>query len=193
MRETRNKYLINEIFYSLQGEGRWTGKPMVFVRFSGCNLRCEFCDTDFKAFTEMSLQEIVDTVASLSGTCRNICVTGGEPSLQITQEFVDRFHKEGYKIHIETNGTHPLPQGIDWITCSPKETWERNADVVLEYADEIKLVYTEQDPEKWLDFNAKYHFLQPCSCRNTEKVIQYILNHPKWQLSLQTHKYTDIR
>lgn len=186
-------YRINEIFYSLQGEGHWTGTPMVFVRFCGCNLACPFCDTDFRYGKSMDIKEILEEVENISGPCRRICVTGGEPSLQIDSEFIDTFHSNGYTIHIETNGTKALPEGIDWITCSPKQDWLSEAAVILERADELKLVYTGQDPEKWTGFNSKFHYLQPCSCRNTKEVVAYIMDHPFWKLSLQTHKYLEIR
>lgn len=186
-------YKINEIFYSLQGEGRWAGTPMVFIRFSGCNLRCGFCDTDFIAFKEMGLEDIVSLVERISGACQRICVTGGEPSLQIDEAFVSAFHKKGYKIHIETNGTRSLPEGIDWVTFSPKQDLFPDSPLALEKADELKLVYTGSDPKHWEDFPAGYYYLQPCSCLNTEEVVAYVMDHPLWQLSLQTHKYIDIR
>ena len=185
-------YRVNEIFYSLQGEGRWTGMPAVFIRFSGCNLRCPFCDTDFRAATEMNLTDILREVRSLSGGCRRIVVTGGEPALQLDAAIVETFHAEGYRIHVETNGTRCLPEGVDWVTLSPKEAWQ-DAPVVLQTADEVKVVYTGQDVEPWAAFPAACHYLQPCSGQNTKEVVDYILDHPVWQLSLQTHKLLDIR
>lgn len=181
------KMKINEIFYSLQGEGHWTGTPMIFVRFSGCNLNCSFCDTDHSAFTDMTIEQIISKVKSF-GDCKSVCLTGGEPSLQVNQELVDALHREGFRIHIESNGTKELPQGIDWITVSPK-----GDKIALQKADEIKLVYLGQDVSKWASFPATFHYLQPCSCKNTQEVVNYILAHPKWRLSLQTHKYLDIR
>jgi len=181
------KMKINEIFYSLQGEGHWTGTPMIFVRFSGCNLKCSFCDTDHSAFTDMAIEQIISKVKSF-GECKSVCLTGGEPSLQTDQELVDALHNERFRIHIETNGTKELPNGIDWITVSPKGDL-----IALEKADEIKLVYQGQDVSKWASFPATFHYLQPCSCKNTQEVVNYILAHPKWRLSLQTHKYLDIR
>ena len=185
-------YRVNEIFYSLQGEGRWTGMPAVFLRFAGCNLHCPFCDTDFTASTAMSLSDILREVRSLSGTCRRIVVTGGEPALQLDAPFVNAFHAEGYRLHVETNGTRPLPEGIDWVTLSPKDAWQ-DAPVVLDKADEVKVVYTGQDVTPWAAFPASCHYLQPCSGQNTKEVVGYVLDHPVWQLSLQTHKLLDIR
>lgn len=186
-------YRINEIFYSLQGEGRWTGMPAVFIRFAGCNLRCPFCDTDFSTSVRMSLADMLREVKDLSQDCRRIVVTGGEPALQIDDAFVEAFHAGGYRIHVETNGTRPLPAGIDWVTLSPKDAWQDGAAVVLAKADEVKIVYTGQSVEKWAAFPAACHYLQPCSGQNTKEVVGYILDHPIWQLSLQTHKILDIR
>ena len=100
-------YRVNEIFCSLQGEGFWTGTPMVFLRFSGCNLKCPFCDTDHGGFREMSDGEIVAEILQAGGSCRRVCVTGGEPSLQLDEVLVDALHGAGFKVHVETNGTRP--------------------------------------------------------------------------------------
>lgn len=190
-------YRINEIFYSLQGEGYWTGTPIVFVRFSGCNLKCPFCDTSHEAAKEMEAQELLTSIQTVGGSCRCICLTGGEPSLQADQALLDILHEAGYKVHVETNGTRRLPEGIDWITLSPKSgTLGLRGDgtVVLKRADEIKLVLSAGiDPTIWEDFPAGWHFLQPCSCQNTAEAIDYVLAHPSWRLSIQTHKYTGIR
>lgn len=184
-------YRVNEIFYSLQGEGYHTGYPAVFVRFSGCNLRCPFCDTDFSLFTEMSAEEICGEVQRLCADPQVLIVlTGGEPSLQTDDYLIDTLHATGKQICVETNGTHPLPAGIDWITCSPKE----GTQVVLPRVDELKIVYQNQDVEQWArEVSADRLYLQPCSCRNTAEVVEYILHHPHWHLSLQTHKYLNIR
>ena len=181
-------YRINEIFYSLQGEGFWTGTPMVFVRFSGCNLQCPFCDTDHTAFSEMTEEEIVAAVLKEGGPCRRACLTGGEPSLQVDATLVKALHEAGFILHIETNGTRALPEGIDWITLSPK------TEVILQKADELKFVLSDgSDPDHWEPFPATWHFLQPCSCQNTRETIDYVKAHPQWRLSLQTHKYLDIK
>ena len=190
------RYRVNEIFYSLQGEGRWTGTPMVFVRLSGCNLHCPFCDTDHSASTPMTAEEILSAVREKGPACGRICLTGGEPALQVDAPLVEAFHGAGYRIHIETNGTRPLPPGIDWVTLSPKTDvpgLRGDGSVVLERADELKLVYTGGDVSRWASFPATVHSLQPCSCANTAEVIRYLLSHPEWTLSLQTHKYLNIQ
>lgn len=178
---------INEIFYSLQGEGFHTGTPAVFVRFSGCNLKCSFCDTHHEAGTFMSDPEILAAISIYPA--RMVILTGGEPSLWIDDTFIDLLHKAGKYICIETNGTRPLPTAIDWITCSPKE----GSPVVLDRIDEVKVVYTGQDISPYTEIKAEYHYLQPCSCTNTEEVVKYVLRHPLWRLSLQTHKLIDIQ
>ena len=188
-------YRINEIFYSLQGEGYWTGTPIVFVRLSGCNLHCPFCDTEHESHVEMDMEGIIAEARRAAPDCRRICITGGEPALQIDAEFVSALHEAGYFLHIETNGTRELPPGIDWVTVSPKSDAVDSpaATVRLAAADELKLVFQGRDVEKWAAFPAAHRFLQPCSCSNTAETVGYILDHPHWRLSLQTHKYLDIR
>lgn len=184
-------YRVNEIFLSLQGEGYHTGRAAVFVRLSGCNLRCSFCDTDFRNYTTMTAEEIVEEVQRLSSDPHVLIVlTGGEPSLQADDTLIAALHGTGKQICIETNGTHALPKGIDWVTCSPKE----GSRIVLDRADEVKVVFTGQNVEKWTkQIETGHWFLQPCSCHNTQEVIAYIIGHPHWQLSLQTHKYLNMR
>lgn len=193
-------YRVNEIFFSLQGEGFWTGTPMVFVRLSGCNLKCPFCDTDHSAFQEMTAGEIVKEAMAAGNTCRRICLTGGEPSLQADEALLSAFHEAGYTVHMETNGTLPLPAGVDWITLSPKNQvfgLMGNGAVILKRADEVKLVLAPGvDPSAWEHFPATWHFLQPCDAggrMNTEETVSYIKAHPLWRLSLQTHKLLGIR
>ena len=177
---------INEIFYSLQGEGFHTGTPAVFVRFSGCNLKCSFCDTQHEAGALMTDDEIIAEVSKYPAV--TVILTGGEPSLWIDDALIDRLHKAGKYVCIETNGTRPLPESIDWVTCSPKGT-----PLQLTHIDEVKVVYTGQDLTEYTGLEATWHFLQPCSCRNTKEVVEYILHHPQWRLSLQTHKLINIR
>lgn len=193
-------YRVNEIFYSLQGEGYWTGTPIVFVRFSGCNLQCPFCDTDHMGFTEMSAEEVLAAVKACGGECRRVCFTGGEPGLQLDDSLVEVFHAAGYFLHVETNGTRELPSAMDWVTLSPKDQvrgLRGNGTVVLKRADEIKLVLAPGvDPTPWASFDATWHFLQPCDengVQNTAEVTAYIEAHPSWRLSLQTHKLLGIR
>lgn len=181
-------YKVNEIFYSLQGEGANTGTPAVFVRFAGCNLKCPFCDTDFAAFTEMSAEDIVEAISEYPSNF--IVLTGGEPSLQVDDQLIEALHAADCVVAIETNGTRKLPADIDWVTCSPKE----GSKVVLKEADEVKVVFTGQDVEQYADeIEAESYYLQPCSCQNTEEVIAYCLANPHWSLSLQTHKILNIQ
>ena len=193
-------YRVNEIFYSLQGEGFWTGTPMVFLRLSGCNLKCPFCDTEHGSFREMTAEEIVREMQAYG--CGRACVTGGEPSLQLDKELVDALHDAGFRIHVETNGTRPLPEGVDWVTLSPKTDvpgLKGDGTVVLEKADEVKVVYAGGVDEKWAAFPAEWHFLQPCDVGDPEKnrtilaeTIDHVRRNPLWRLSLQTHKLMNI-
>lgn len=179
---------VNEIFYSLQGEGYHTGTPAIFIRLSGCNLKCSFCDTDHSAHTLMSIKEISSKISRYPAT--TVVLTGGEPSLYNLTPLIDALHADSHNVHIETNGTNPLPDSIDWITCSPKP----KGKLAIDKCDELKIVYTGQDVEAIAaGISADYHFLQPCSGINTKEVIDYILQHPNWRLSLQTHKMIDIR
>ena len=190
---------INEIFYSLQGEVHFTGRPAIFIRFAGCNLRCPFCDTDFTSYTEMSVAEILEAIASYPA--HFVVLTGGEPSLQLTPEFITALKEADYYLSIETNGTHPLPAGIDWITLSPKSAFVKHADVVLEHCNELKLVYSGKvNPEAFLSIPADEYYLQPCDTGNDmanevilQTTIDYCKKHPIWSLSLQMHKVVGIR
>ncbi|MCQ2232382.1 MAG: 7-carboxy-7-deazaguanine synthase QueE [Paludibacteraceae bacterium] len=179
---------INEIFMSLQGEGFHTGTSAVFVRFSGCNLKCPFCDTKHETFVEMSEEEIEKSVSGFASPW--VILTGGEPSLQATESLVERLHNIGKKVAMETNGTHEVPHNLDWVTLSPKE----GKAPILSTANEVKVVFTEStDVEHWhKQIKADHYFLQPCSCQNTKETVAYILEHPHWRLSLQTHKYIGI-
>ena len=199
---------VNEIFYSLQGEGHYTGTPAVFVRFAGCNLRCWFCDTDFVKGVEMSEDEIVEAV--LQYPTRYVVITGGEPTLQITASLCDKLHAHGLYLMMETNGTRPLPEGcqVDWITCSPKlidveEGKRKIATIRLRHIDELKVVFEDsptQDMALYEQIPATEYRLQPCDTQDPlcnqailNKTIKYILQHPKWKLSLQTHKILNVR
>ena len=130
---------INEIFYSLQGEGYHTGTPAIFVRFSGCNLKCDFCDTQHEEGTMMTDEEIITKVKKYPAV--TVVLTGGEPSLWIDDQLIDLLHQAGKYVTIETNGTHPLPASIDWVTCSPKQ----GAKLAIDRMNEVKVVYEGQD------------------------------------------------
>ena len=203
------QYRINEIFYSLQGEGFNTGRAAVFVRFSGCNLRCPFCDTNFSTFQLLTAQEILSAVRShlpfsvSSGSAAApqkaphlplIVLTGGEPSLQADAPLIDTFHQHGFTVAMESNGTHLPPINIDWLTISPK------AHTVVTHCNELKCIFDEQG---WVEvpanITADHYFLQPCdvgdpvrNARITAACVNYIKQHPRWRLSLQTHKLINI-
>lgn len=181
-------YLVNEIFYSLQGEGFFTGTPAVFLRFSGCNLKCDFCDTDHSGNRTMDLPDLLKELTGYPS--RHLVITGGEPSLQLDDRLVDMLHDAGFYIQVETNGTGPLPEDVDWVTCSPKG----DTTAVLRRIDELKVVYLGQDVEEIASrHNAFHYFLQPCSGENIPETVAYIMSHPHWRLSLQTHKLINIQ
>ena len=178
---------INEIFYSLQGEGYHTGTPAVFIRFSGCNLKCSFCDTRHEEGILMSDEDILQAISAFPSNV--VILTGGEPSLWIDQTFIDLLHMAVKYICIETNGTNRLREGIDWVTCSPKQ----GVKLGITRMDEVKVVYEGQDISIYELLPAEHFFLQPCSCNNTALTVDCVMRHPKWRLSLQTHKLIDIR
>lgn len=189
---------INEIFCSIQGEGYHTGTPAIFIRFSGCNLRCPFCDTKHEEGQRMSDEEIIEKIKDYKPSL--VVLTGGEPSLFIDEGFVEKLHAIGKYVAIETNGTHKVPSNIDWITCSPKSDFCDKADVVVERCDELKVVYTYQNIDKWLDIEALYYYLQPCDTKDEQKnkemissVMEKCIDNPKWRISLQTQKILNVR
>ena len=172
----KKTYKVNEIFYSLQGEGFFTGTPAVFLRFCLCNR-----DTDFARGSDMTADEIIARVSCFPS--RHIVITGGEPTLQLDCELIRLLKAERFFIQIETNGSNPVPTGVDWVTCSQ-----------IDRIDELKIVYQGQDVETIADLlPSPRHYLQPCSGNNTAETVDYILRHPHWRLSLQTHKLIDIR
>lgn len=193
---------INEIFHSLQGEGFHTGTPAVFVRFSGCNLRCYFCDTQHQTGEMMTLDEIIAQVNQYSNAPL-LVLTGGEPSLFIDEAFVEELkQKTGKRIAIETNGTRPLPSNLDWVTLSPKNAFEGGTaePCVLTRCDELKVVYLGQDLTQYDHIEAKHRFLQPCfsedeaQCQaNMKSCVEAVMNNPGWRLSLQIHRILNIR
>jgi 7-carboxy-7-deazaguanine synthase (Cx14CxxC type) len=209
-------YSVKEIFYSLQGEGAQTGRPAIFCRFAGCNLWsgrekdrdnavCRFCDTDFVGtdgegggrFATASM--LATTIAARwpgGDTGRPFVVlTGGEPLLQVDAHLLKELHALGFTVAVETNGTLPPPPGLDWICVSPKA----GAPLRLMRGDELKLVFPQSGPEpdafEHLQF--KHFFLQPMDGperdRNTRLAAAYCLAHPRWRLSLQTHKLLGLR
>ncbi|MFQ6614349.1 MAG: 7-carboxy-7-deazaguanine synthase [Fidelibacterota bacterium] len=202
------KYRVKEIFHTLQGEGRNTGRPAVFVRFSGCNLWngreayretavCSFCDTDFRGTDgpgggNYSREELIQaTLAAWPGpTPPFVVLTGGEPALQLDQGLVNELHAIHAEVAVETNGTCPLPQNLDWITVSPKA----GADLIIIGGNECKLVYPQDGlhPADFRNLNFDHFLLQPLDGphrdRNTRLAVDYCLKNPPWTLSLQTHK-----
>lgn len=191
---------VNEIFYSLQGEGFHTGTAAVFVRLSGCNLQCPFCDTRHEEGIEMSEEEILLQVSEYESDM--VVITGGEPAIQITESLVDKLHQIGKFVAVETNGTLPLPSNIDWITVSPKNAYLGEiARPILESAHELKLVYDGKiAPELYENIKTNYRFLQPCDMGDdvqnrmvVDKTVDYCKKNPQWRLSLQTQKIINIR
>lgn len=208
-------YTVKEIFYTLQGEGANAGRPAVFCRFSGCNLWtgreadrgtaiCDFCDTEFVGIGPdggkfATGEALADAVASrwpspLSDRRLVVC-TGGEPLLQLDAPAIDALHTRGFEVAVETNGTQPAPPGLDWICVSPKA----RAEFVLQKGNELKLVFPQAglDPAEFESLEFEQFFLQPMdgpnTAANTSAALDYCLAHPRWRLSIQTHKLLGIR
>ncbi|HXL08285.1 MAG TPA: 7-carboxy-7-deazaguanine synthase [Gemmatimonadales bacterium] len=211
-------YAVKEIYYTLQGEGANTGRPAVLLRFAGCNLwsgreqdrataQCGFCDTDFVGTDGPggarfdSSEALARAVAAAwpagrgaPGARRFVVCTGGEPLLQLDESLTAALHASGFEIAIETNGTLLPPPGIDWVCVSPKA----GVELALRWGDELKLVFPQEGlpPESLEDLNFRHWFLQPMDgpdrARNTELAVRYCLAHPRWRLSLQTHKLVGI-
>lgn len=204
------EYKVNEIFYSLQGEGRNAGVAAVFIRLSGFNLRCQFCDTEWTKRETLDVQAIIERVYEACGDnpLPSLCViTGGEPTLQLEQELIDAIHNTGMSIAIETNGTHPVPEDIDFVTVSPKTPYEGDvaAKVVVTECDEVKVIMTEKiSVETIREFErtikADYYYIQPCDCGYIEpnkkvmqRAVEFVKYHPNWRLSLQQQKILNVR
>lgn len=212
-------YAVKEIFYTLQGEGARAGRPSVFLRFSGCNLWnglekdragavCTFCDTDFVGMDGEGggrfegAETLADAVARTwpGGGQPYVVCTGGEPLLQLDKSLIDALHARDFEIAIESNGTLPAPDGIDWICVSPKST----APLVQTCGDELKLVFPQADapPASFEHLGFTHFFLSPMDGAPvgdlekrgaaTQQAIAYCLAHPQWRLSLQTHKLLGI-
>ena len=207
-------YAVKEIYYTLQGEGANAGRPAVFLRFAGCNLWtgrekdresavCRFCDTQFVGTdgpgggsfdTPDALAQAVTSAWKGEATSKLVVCTGGEPLLQLDEAAIEAFHRARFAVAVETNGTQPVPRGIDWLCVSPKA----EAPLEVTKGDELKLVYPQEggDPGRYEDLAFTHFYLQPMDGpdreRNTELAVAYCLAHPRWRLSLQTHKYLGI-
>lgn len=215
MRKWGMTYSVKEIFYTLQGEGAQAGRAAVFCRFSGCNLWsgreedrsaavCRFCDTDFVgtdgtdggkyADAQFLAQKIADHWPQ-DQACRFAVLTGGEPLLQLDSALVHALHALGFEIAVETNGTVVPPEGIDWLCVSPKAGSLR----VVSHGQELKLVYPQEglDPAQFENLDFERLYLQPMDGaqlqRNTQAAVAYCQAHPRWKLSVQTHKWIGIR
>ena len=208
-------YTVKEIFYTMQGEGANAGRPAVFCRFAGCNLWtgreadrataiCNFCDTDFigvgpdggKFATAAVLADAIESRwPTPERANRFVVCTGGEPLLQLDAPAVDALHSRGFAVAVETNGTQEAPPGLDWVCVSPKS----NASLVLTHGDELKVVFPQQgvDPLRFESLDFEQFFLQPMDGpalqENTRAAVNFCLAHPKWRLSLQTHKLLGVR
>lgn len=192
-------YRVNDIFYSLQGEGHNAGRAAVFVRFSGCNLQCPFCDTDFSQYEEMTAEEICFNMKAIVGKVSPlpmVVLTGGEPTLQADEELIDMMHDKGFRfVAMESNGTRQPPKNLDWLTLSPKQ------DVNVGECDELKVLFDGKAPiGKGHGIRTRYWYLQPMDTGNAERnkkitaaCVDYIKRHPVWRLSLQTHKLIGIK
>ncbi len=191
------KLVVNEIFYSLQGEGARAGRPSIFIRLSKCNLRCSFCDTEFDSGEEMTLQEMLNEIKKYG--CKWIVWTGGEPTLQLTDEMVAFFKHNGFLQAIETNGTRKVPQGIDYITCSPKQHFEK-IKALIPHAHELRFPIEKEDPLPDISLlpEADNYLLSPIfdadklNKENLDYCIQLIKENPEWSLSVQLHKLIEI-
>ncbi len=192
-------YRVAEIFASLQGEGAQAGHSAVFLRFAGCNLACDFCDTDHGEEAVFSGPDsLADAVAGawMGGEAHRLCVaTGGEPALQLDAPLIEALHRRGFRVAVETNGTVPLPAGLDWICVSPKA----GEDLVVRTGDELKLPYPQPGapPEAFGNLAFRHRFLQPIDGpdrqAHTRSAVAYCLRHPEWRLSVQIHKQIGIR
>jgi 7-carboxy-7-deazaguanine synthase len=201
-------YAVKEIFLTLQGEGMQAGRRAVFLRLAGCNLwtgrerdrataQCNFCDTDFVGMDgenggRYAAGALADQVAALWGEGERplVVITGGEPMLQLDSALIEALHARGFEIAVETNGTLPAPAGLDWICVSPKA----GTEVVQRAGDELKLVWPQPglDPKTLLGWDFRHFLIQPMDCADAaaarQAAIDYVLAHPQWRLSLQTHK-----
>ncbi len=195
-------YTINEVFYSLQGEGVRAGAPNVFVRFSGCNQTCQVashgfdCDTEFVSGRAMTSAKLIEEVQSVGGLCSWVVLTGGEPGLQIDAALIEELHAQRYKIAVETNGSVELPDGIDWITVSPKVAEHAIRQL---RADEVKYVRVFGQALPKTRVEARYKLISPAfhgdaiDRKTLDWCIALVKENPEWRLSLQMHKAWGIR
>ena len=194
-------YPIVEIFHSVQGEAFHSGVPHVFIRFGNCNLRCEWCDTNFLEYEEMELDDIIDEV--LKYNCKRVIFTGGEPCLQDLKTIGRELKKYGINLSVETNGTIEVPELIDWICVSPKDQLYPNSKIIQRTGDELKVVYCGQNLSMYDDLKQGFthHFIQPCYIEaesieqngaNFALVENLVKENPGWRLSLQTHKWMGV-
>ena len=194
-------YPIVEIFHSVQGEAFHSGVPHVFIRFGNCNLRCEWCDTNFLEYQEMELDDIIDEV--LKYNCKRVIFTGGEPCLQDLKTIGSELKKYGINLSVETNGTIEVPELIDWICVSPKDQLYPNSKIIQRTGDELKVVYCGQNLSMYDDLKQGFthHFIQPCYIEaesieqngaNFALVENLVKENPGWRLSLQTHKWMGV-
>lgn len=191
------KLLVNEIFYSLQGEGGRMGHPSIFIRLSKCNLRCSFCDTEFDSGKEMTLDEVLEEIKPYG--CNWIIWTGGEPTLQLKEEVVKFFKSHGFMQAIETNGTRRVPNGIDYITCSPKQNFER-IKTLIPHTNELRFPIKKGDslPDITTLPSTDNYYLSPIfdgdniNIDNVDYCVQLIKENPQWSLSIQVHKLINI-
>jgi 7-carboxy-7-deazaguanine synthase len=188
---------LAEIFYSIQGEATYSGTPAVFIRLAGCNLSCDFCDTDYSLKFVASVADVLDRVRSESRNCPMVILTGGEPTLQLdTLELINVLRSDGRRIHIESNGTTPIPLPEDvWLTVSPKE---RLHPEMAARANEAKLIVNGRVPNEWVDAfpSTTPIFLQPegNKASNVELAVAAAKASPgRFRLSLQTHKFISVR
>lgn len=187
---------LAEIFYSVQGEGAYTGTPAVFVRLAGCNLSCDFCDTDYSLKFFAPVEDVVARVREAGGDCPMVILTGGEPLAQReTLALIDALRRDGRRVHIESNGTiyTELPQDV-WLCVSPKERVDQR---MIDRADELKLIVDKRVPEEWLDRanDRQVLLLQPegNKAKNVALALEYVKAHPqRLRLSLQTHKLIGV-
>lgn len=191
------KLTVNEIFYSLQGEGGRSGEASIFIRLTKCNLACDFCDTDFENGDEMGLPDILNVIKAYP--CKWIIWTGGEPTIQLRDEHLAFFKAQGYKQAIETNGTRRVPSLIDYISCSPKQDYE-SIKTRIPRVNEIRMPVKAGDTLPDIDLfpKADNYFLSPIfdgneiNMQNINHCVELIKENPQWRLSLQIHKLIHI-